>query len=561
MTFSRQTGLAIVLAAGLCVGGCGPGGGFFKTNKYKFLSAEEVVESGNIVGTPINPILPSVGVMDSATDVIPNAEFPQPQDYTYSRKDYVMGAGDVLQITIMDLFQEGVETPLERLVSESGYVDLPLVGRVYADGLTSQQLKEAIVDAYYPQILRNPVISVEVTGRRQNTFSIDGAVQRAGTYNVIRPDMRLMHAMALAGGVTQPTIKYVYVIREEKKLLPTGFGQLDVGQPQAPAQGQPGPIPSKPTPQGPPTQAAPGEGLYLPPALVPPPEGGAAAAEAPRQQAQPSLQLLPGEQPTRRTVPQTQPGQSAEDRLRELERLIPGEPKPALPDNFEQPRPGDVGQMADLGDGVGVTAIVAVDQSRQEQPGETLPVQKPVAKPGSESDPFGWAGLNETPTTRVIAINFEELTRGNERMDIVIHDNDIIYVPFLEVGEFYMAGAVLRPGPYSLTGRKVTIKEALSAAGNMGPLAWPENALLIRRVGDNQEQMIPIDIQAIYLGQEPDIFLKPDDIVAVGTDVRSIFWAVLRNAFRMTYGFGFVYDRNFSDPLFVTPTSKRFTRL
>ena len=37
---------------------------------------------------------------------------------------------------------------------------------------------------------------------------------------------------------------------------------------------------------------------------------------------------------------------------------------------------------------------------------------------------------------------------------------------------------------------------------------------------------------------------------------------MLRNAFRMTYGFGFIYDRNFSDPILpgYTPKSNRFTR-
>jgi hypothetical protein len=49
-------------------------------------------------------------------------------------------------------------------------------------------------------------------------------------------------------------------------------------------------------------------------------------------------------------------------------------------------------------------------------------------------------------------------------------------------------------------------------------------------------------------------------VIEVGTSVRAPFWAVVRNAFRMTYGFGFVYDRNFADPLEATPTSKRFSR-
>ena len=33
----------------------------------------------------------------------------------------------------------------------------------------------------------------------------------------------------------------------------------------------------------------------------------------------------------------------------------------------------------------------------------------------------------------------------------------------------------------------------------------------------------------------------------MGTDVLAPFLFVIRNSFRLTYGFGFVYDRNFAD--------------
>ena len=121
-------------------------------------------------------------------------------------------------------------------------------------------------------------------------------------------------------------------------------------------------------------------------------------------------------------------------------------------------------------------------------------------------------------------------------------------------------GEVMRPGVYSLAGRKVTIKMAMAAAGNLGPLAWPENAVLIRRVGKAEEQMHPLNIEKILRGQEEDFFLKPNDVIAVGTDARATFLAVLRNAFRMTYGFGFIYDRNFAVPAFRGLDGNRFSR-
>jgi protein involved in polysaccharide export with SLBB domain len=154
---------------------------------------------------------------------------------------------------------------------------------------------------------------------------------------------------------------------------------------------------------------------------------------------------------------------------------------------------------------------------------------------------------------RIIAINLPKLHAGDPRMNIIIRNNDIIHVPPLQVGEFYVMGEVLRPGVYSLTGRKVTAKMAVAAAGNLGPMSWPNNSILIRRVARDQEQTIPLPLNDIFAGREPDVFLKPDDVIAVGSHWSAPFLAVWRNAFRMTYGFGFIYDRNYSEMEFEVP--------
>ena len=40
--------------------------------------------------------------------------------------------------------------------------------------------------------------------------------------------------------------------------------------------------------------------------------------------------------------------------------------------------------------------------------------------------------------------------------------------------------------------------------------------------------------------------VKANDSVRVGTNLGATFAAALRNAFRITYGFGFLYDRNYA---------------
>ena len=150
-------------------------------------------------------------------------------------------------------------------------------------------------------------------------------------------------------------------------------------------------------------------------------------------------------------------------------------------------------------------------------------------------------------TQRIIAIPLDKLEIGDPRYNVVIRDGDTIWVPPPVQGEFYVMGNVLRPGVLSLTGREVTIRQAVTAAGGLAPLADPSRAELVRRIGGNQEQVLAVNIDRIFAGQEPDIILKPDDILNVGSNPLMPFLAVLRNAFRAMYGFGFVYDRNFAD--------------
>jgi len=101
--------------------------------------------------------------------------------------------------------------------------------------------------------------------------------------------------------------------------------------------------------------------------------------------------------------------------------------------------------------------------------------------------------------------------------------------------------------PVEMTSGKVTLKQVVATAGNLGPLAWPKRCEITRRIGPNKEEIVRVDLEKIFNGEQPDIYIKPHDIINVGTHATSIWRAVLRNSFRATYGFGFVYDRNFAN--------------
>ncbi len=553
--YKTTLALGWALVALVCIGGCAKVGDFLKTDMTRFFSPERMVKQPR--GTPINPIFSSVGPADTSQEMVPNATVPREEDWTYTDTDYLIGPSDYVNVTVMDLFVPGQEAMIQRRVSNSGFIDFPLVDElVKAEGLTEEQLKAEVVRALRVNVLRDPQVSVSVIRQSQNVFSILGAVERPNQYVIQRKDMRLLEALALAGGVTQPHIRYIYVIR------PVPAVRVKVSAPEPDETGLRG-TPAQPS------QRPESSELTLPEPTFP-----AASFDEPKLD-----------------EPKKEEAHDIDEALRELGAALPAAPETqkdeqATPSNDEKTTPSVVvrlsetsnagpsaaSQPTEVGQSSGAyrwiytskgewVQVAADAPMLEESPESAEPGTEPQGDTPQDPDPFGWKKLDKSEMARIIAIKLDKLDAGDPRMNIIVRRNDIIRVPPLEFGDVYVTGEVLRPGPVSVAGRRMTIKMLMSMAGNLGPFAWPENSLLIRRVGDAQEQYIPLNIEAIFHGDEPDIFLKPDDVVAVGTDVRSMFYAVMRNAFRMTYGFGFLYDRNFSTPQLITPTSRRFTRL
>jgi hypothetical protein len=180
---------------------------------------------------------------------------------------------------------------------------------------------------------------------------------------------------------------------------------------------------------------------------------------------------------------------------------------------------------------------------------EKTEATKPEIKPLPEH--YGWEDMQSAGiSTRVIRVPKDKLYGGDPRYNIVIKPQDTITVQLDVVGEFYVLGNVNNQGVINLTGRPMTLKMAIAAAGGLGPLAWPKKCEVVRRIGEKKEEIVLVDLEKIANGVQPDFFIKPNDVINVGTHGVSRWLAVLRSAFRATYGFGFIYDRNFADKQF-----------
>ena len=280
----------------------------------------------------------------------------------------------------------------------------------------------------------------------------------------------------------------------------------------------------------------------------------------------------------------TKPPTDLEQQLKELEKFIPG--ASLAPRRIQRRRPGGderillssvsgtsparAGETAPSDPGKAAVTYkwiysggrwirVAQPATPSVEPGPRIqPAPTPPARPERQvdpagRDPFGWKQYDMSRLARIIAVDLCRLKSGDPRMNIKIRENDIVHVLPLQIGEYYVMGEVLRPGPYPLTGRRLTAKQAVATAGNLGVLSWPNNSILIRRIGRDQEQVVRLPLNDIFAGRENDILIKPDDVIAVGSHWTAPFLAVWRNAFRMTYGFGFIYDRNYSERDFEIP--------
>ena len=166
---------------------------------------------------------------------------------------------------------------------------------------------------------------------------------------------------------------------------------------------------------------------------------------------------------------------------------------------------------------------------------------------GQGTTPSGAFQFNAPPNpdnVRVIRIPYQALRTGDLNYNITIHPKDVIIVQELQTGVYYVAGHVARPGVFTLTGQRVTIKQAIMGAGMFDELAIPQRTEIVRRVRPDHEVSIRVDLDKIFNLEQPDVYLKPDDQILVGTNAIAPFLAAVRGAFRATYGFGFLYDRN-----------------
>jgi polysaccharide export outer membrane protein len=135
--------------------------------------------------------------LDSAVQVVPSTELPQPDTASLSvpSRPYVIGPLDKLSVRVFGV----EELSLDVQTDAGGRFSYPLIGEVQAAGLQPSDLARQIETRLAGNFVRNPQVTVNLTESVSSLVTVDGQVKQPGRFPVIG-NMTLMQAVAVAGG-------------------------------------------------------------------------------------------------------------------------------------------------------------------------------------------------------------------------------------------------------------------------------------------------------------------------------------------------------------------------
>lgn len=447
------------------------------------------------------PILRRIAAIEPDDSEFVQITEVRPEDLRPVITDYRLVPGDTLVVTIFNYPAQGQSTPFELRVENNGLIDLLGIGKFFVLGGTGDEVKKIVSDGLIAQdLIRRPDVGVVIIGRSQQQYSVIGAVRQPGPFLIPEPSYRLLDALAAAGGLLDESTTEIFVIRQ----VALADEYSDVGapagaQPINPETGETDPRDSGKTDRL----------LDLIDELSEPASPSVTASAAPR------------------TRSATQP----EDREPEVDLVQP---------EGQQRSPFDTTASQWIfidGRWVQIKDQTNLAQGLRERADEALEAENLV-------------------TQRIISIPADRLLQGDARYNIIVRPGDILRIPSPAGGTIYLSGQVNRPGAFDLN-PQLTLTRLIAASGGLGGLAIPERVDITRMVGTDRQATIRLDLAAIMDGTQPDIFVKANDHVNVGTNFWAFPLAVVRGGFRASYGFGFLLDRNFGSDVFGAPPTDR----
>jgi len=141
---------------------------------------------------------PELATVAEVADRLP---VPSVSDTSPRQRAPRIGAFDKLTVTVFGV----PELTTSGSVDASGTFNLPLVGAVPAEGLTSGELASELRQRF-ARYVRDPQVNVVIDQTVSQQVTIDGSVARPGVYQV-SGETTLLRAIAISGGLSEDALK------------------------------------------------------------------------------------------------------------------------------------------------------------------------------------------------------------------------------------------------------------------------------------------------------------------------------------------------------------------
>lgn len=146
----------------------------------------------------------------------------------FATDGYRLTPGDVVAVSVWQ--EPGLEQLV--LVRPDGGISFPLAGDIKTEGLTVQELSDALKKRL-AKFIPDPVVTVTLQEIPGNRIYVIGQVNKPGDFPIVARDVTVVQALAMAGGLT-PFAKErdIRILRKEgdkQQTIPFDYRQVKKG--------------------------------------------------------------------------------------------------------------------------------------------------------------------------------------------------------------------------------------------------------------------------------------------------------------------------------------------
>ena len=194
MSFTRMVRFLLLIFVGLFLFGCAEEQFEANTDLKQFQQVSQNIEKEKVT-TDRNIQKPSAAIL--TTDDI---------------GDYLLGPGDLLQITVF----ETQDLNAEVRVSSRGVISLPLLGNVDVRNLTAAAAETKIEKELKVKYLQDPHVSIYIKEHVSKQITLVGSFKKPGTYDYVSK-RKLLDVIAIAEGLSEKAGSAAYITRFDDK--------------------------------------------------------------------------------------------------------------------------------------------------------------------------------------------------------------------------------------------------------------------------------------------------------------------------------------------------------